>query len=285
MKHFILDIKRVLSIIGGTLLLSIAANGIFIPNRLLSGGITGISILLHFLLGLKISILILLLNIPIFILGFFFLRKTYLLYSLFGMLMLSFWLELTDHIILPAANDLSILVTGGVLYGVGLGIIFKFDGSTGGIDIVAKIINKYFSISMATLTFTINSIILLSSVYLFGMDIAVLTISTMFVSSKITTFVVDGINYKRTLFIITKQEHYELIAHHIIEEVHRGVTVISATGAYTKEPRYILYTTVGLREVARVKNVILKYDPNAFMTVSEAAEVIGNGKGFIHYTR
>jgi uncharacterized membrane-anchored protein YitT (DUF2179 family) len=266
----------------GTLLLSIATNGIFLPNKLLSGGITGISILLHFLFGFKMSLLILLLNIPIFLLGLFFLRKTYLAYSLFGMIMLSLWLELTDSIIISTGNILSILVVGGVLYGVGIGIIFRADGSTGGVDIIAKIINKYFSISMSTIIFLINGVILMVSIYLFGVDIAVITISTMFLGNKITTFVVDGINHKRTLFIITDSEHYETISAHIMQKIHRGVTVIPAIGAYTSKPKYILYTTIGIREVAKVKQIIISYDPDAFMTVSETAQVIGKGKGFMH---
>lgn len=276
------DLKRILSIMLGTLLLGIATNGIFIPNKLLSGGITGISMLLHFLFGFKMSLLILILNIPIFILGLFFLRKTYLAYSLFGMAMLSLWLELTASIKIPTGNILSILVVGGVLYGIGIGIIFRADGSTGGIDIIAKIINQYFSVSMATITFLMNGIILMISIYLFGVDIAVITISTMFLSSRITAFVVDGINYKRTLFIITDSEHYEAISSHIMQKIHRGVTVIPAIGAYTSKPKYILYTTIGIREVAKVKQITISYDPNAFMTVSETSQVIGKGKGFMH---
>ena len=285
MKNDFFDIRRIISITLGTLLLAIATNGVLIPNKLLSGGITGISMLLHFLFGFKVSLVVLLLNIPIFLLGLFFLRKTYLAYSLFGMLMLSLWLELTSKLIIPTGNILSILVVGGVLYGISIGVIFRADGSTGGIDIVAKIINKYFGISMATVTFLINGIILVLSIYLFGVDIAVLTISTMFLSTRVTNFVTDGINYKRTLFIITDSEHYQAISDHIMQKIHRGVTVIPAIGAYTSKPKYILYTTIGIREVAKAKHITLSYDPNAFMTVSETSQVIGNGKGFMHLDR
>jgi uncharacterized membrane-anchored protein YitT (DUF2179 family) len=282
MKDYPLDIKRILSIFLGTLLLAIATNGILIPNKLLSGGITGLSMLLYFLFDLKVSVLVILFNIPLFILGLFFLRKTYLAYSLFGMIILAIWLELTASVVIPTNDVLSILVVGGSLYGMGIGIIFRADGSTGGIDILAKIINQYFSINMATVTFCINGVILLLSIYFFGIDIAVLTISMMFLSSKITTFVVDGINHKRTLFIITDSEHYQIISDLIMQKIHRGVTVIPAIGAYTSKPKYILYTTIGIREVAKVKQVTLKYDPCAFMTVSETSQVIGKGKGFMH---
>ena len=161
------------------------------------------------------------------------------------------------------------------------GIIFKGDGSTGGIDIISKILNQRLSIGMATINLSINGIILLFSIVFFGIDLSVLTLATMFVSSRVTNFVVDGINYKRTLFIITDEAHYQSIADDILEELHRGVTVIPSIGAYTKEKKYILYTNIGIREVSRAKQIVAAHDKRAFMTVSETSQVIGNGRGFI----
>lgn len=276
-----LNVARIASIVVGTLLLAVATNGIIIPNKLLSGGVNGISILLHFLFNFKVSLLVILLNIPIFILGFLFLRKTYLAYSLLGMLMLSFWLEVTSNLIIPAGNILSIVLIGGTLHGIGTGLIFKHDGSTGGTDIIAKIINQHFSINMATTTFAINVLILVLSIYFFNIDMAVLTISTMFVSSKITNFAVDGLNRKRTLYIITDSKHFETLSHELLTALNRGVTMIPAIGAYTSDTKYILFTTVSMREVAKAKQIVLSIDPKAFMTVTETSQVIGNGRGFI----
>ena len=282
MKKNKLNIMRIISIIIGTLIIAVATNGIIIPNQLLSGGVSGISILLHFLFDFKVSLLVLLINIPIFILGFLFLKKTYLFYSLFGMLMLSFWLEITSSIVIPTENTLSILLVGGVVHGIGTGLIFKYDGSTGGTDIIAKIINQRLSINMATTTFILNVVILLLSVYFFNIDTTVLTLSVMFVSSQITNFAVDGLNRKRTLYIITDSDHHEALSKAILENVHRGVTMIPAIGAYTSDEKYILFTTVSIREVAKVKQLILSIDKNAFMTVTETSQVIGNGRGFLH---
>lgn len=282
MKPQLFNFKRILSIIIGTLLLALATNGILLPNRLLSGGVNGVAMLLYFLFSFKVSLLVILINIPIFIFGILFLKKSYLAYSLFGMLMLSFWLEVTNSISIPTNNTLSILVVAGLLHGVGTGIIFKADGSTGGTDIIAKIINKYFSINMATVTLAINAFIILLSAYFFNLDIAVLTISTMFISSQVANFVVDGVNRKRTLYIITTEQHYEALSDLLLKELHRGVTVIPAIGAYTSSTKYILFTTVSVREVAKAKQLILNVDSKAFMTVTETSQVIGNGRGFIH---
>ncbi len=284
MKNNFINYNRIFSIIIGTLLLAIATNGVLIPNKLLSGGVNGISTLLYFLFDAKVSITVILLNIPIFILGFVFLRKTYLTYSLFGMLMLSFWLEVTHSLVITQGNTLSTLVVAGFLHGIGTGIIFRADGSTGGTDIIAKIINKYFSINMATVTLGLNAIIIVLSIYFFGLDIAVLTISTMFLSSQIANFVVDGINRKRTLYIITDSPHADELSKCLLKELHRGVTMIPAIGAYTSESRYILFTTVSIREVAKAKQLVLRIDEKAFMTVTETSQVIGNGKGFLPLT-
>lgn len=277
-----INIKCIMSIIVGTLLIAIATNGILLPNHLLSGGVSGMSMLLHFIFGFRVSLLVLLINIPIFILGLIFLKKTYLAYSLFGMLTLSFWLEVTSKVYIPAESTLSILVVAGVLHGIGTGIIFRANGSTGGTDIIAKIIHDHFSINMATITLTINAIIIALSIYFFDIDIAVLTISTMFISSNVVNFVVDGINRKRTIYIVTDEAHHHELSKIILEELHRGVTMIPAIGAYTESTRYILFTTISVKEVAKVRQLVLSVDSKAFMTVTETSQVIGNGRGFIH---
>lgn len=284
MKNNFINYNRIFSIIIGTLLLAIATNGVLIPNQLLSGGVNGIATLLYFQLHTRVSITVIILNIPIFILGLIFLRKTYLTYSLFGMLMLSFWLEVTDSLMITQGNTLSTLVVAGFLHGLGTGIIFRADGSTGGTDIIAKIINKYFSINMATVILCLNALIIVLSIYFFGLDIAVLTISTMFISSQVANFVVDGINRKRTLYIITESEHADELSKCLLKELHRGVTMIPAIGAYTSESKYILFTTVSIREVAKAKQLVLRIDSKAFMTVTETSQVIGNGKGFLPLT-
>ncbi len=277
-----LDIKCIISIIIGTLLIAIATNGILLPNNLLSGGVSGISMLLHFMFGFKVSLLVLLINIPLFMIGFIFLKKSYLIYSLFGMLCLSFWLEITSPIYIPAETPLSILVVAGVLHGIGTGIIFRGNGSTGGTDIIAKIIHNHFSINMATINLSINALIIALSAYFFNIDIAVLTISTMFVSSNVVNFVVDGINRKRTIHIVTDANHHHELSKVILKELHRGVTIIPAIGGYTEKPRYILLTTISVKQVAKVRQLVLSVDPTAFMTVTETSQVIGNGRGFIH---
>ena len=278
-----IDIQRIIFMILGTFLISLSTNAILIPNHLLSGGVNGIATFLYFIFGWNVSLLVVFLNIPLFILAFLFLKRHFIAYSLFGMLMLSFWLEITRGIQIATTNTLSIILLGGLLNGLGSGIIFRGDGSTGGADIVAKIINKHLSISMATVSMGINGIIILFSICFFGIDLSILTLATMFVA-RITHFVVDGLNYRRTLFIITTKETYQSMANDIMSELLRGVTIIPAKGAYTEADRFILYTTISIQEVAKIKHIVAHHDPSAFVTITPTAQVIGNGKGFLPNT-
>lgn len=282
MNKKLIDLNKIVAIIIGTLLLAIAANSIFLPNRLLSAGLTGISMLLHFLFEWRISLLVLVLNIPLFIIGYFYLDKRFLFYALLGMSSLSFWVEITGGIVIPTTDTLSVILVGGVIHGMGTGILFRGNVSTGGMDIIAKIINQHFSISMATVNFVLNSIILSLSMYYYGLDITIVTIATMFVSSQVANFMVDGLNHKRTLFIISSKEKYKEVSEGLINELGRGVTVMAAKGAYTDEEKYFLYSTISISEVSKAKQIVLKHDSGAFMTISDTCQVIGNGKGFIH---
>ena len=277
-----LDIQRIFFMIVGTFLIALSTNALLIPHHLLSGGINGIATFLHLVLGSNVGLMVILLNIPLFIIALFFLKKNFVLFSLFGMLMLSFWLEVTAPILIETESPLTVIILGGLLNGLGSGIIFRGDGSTGGSDIIAKIINKHFSISMANVNMMFNTVIIILSLYFFNIDLATLTLATMFVSSRVTNFVVDGVNYRRTLFIITDELHYKPMAHHIMSELLRGVTIIPAQGAYTQTHRYILYTTVGIREIAKVKSIVAHHDLSAFVTVTPTAQVFGNGRGFMH---
>jgi uncharacterized membrane-anchored protein YitT (DUF2179 family) len=263
----------------GSLIMSIAVNGLFIPHNLLSGGVVGISILLHFLFNFNISYVSIILNIPIFIAGYFYIRKRFMRLSLFGMLSLSLFLELTKNI-KPLSDDLLVsLIFGSVIYGLGVGLIFRFNGSTGGSDIIAKIIYKYFAFSLSTVVLSINIVVIALSTYFFGLDISTYTLTAMFIISKVANFIIEGINHKRTVFIIS--DKYEEIAKTLMKDLHRGVTILEGSGAYTRKSRHILYCIIGTRQIARLKYLIKHIDKHAFVTVTETSQVFGNGRGFI----
>lgn len=274
-------LHRIISLALGTLLMAVAINGLLAPNHLLSGGIAGLALFLHFLFDFSISLSTIVLNIPLFILAFMFLKKRFIMFSLIGMSFLSLWLEVTKGITIQTDSTLTIILVSGLLNGLGLGIIFRADCSVGGTDIVAKILNQKFSFSMGSVGFIINLCIMLASTFVFGIDLAVLTATSMFVGSQTTNFVVDGLNRRRTVTIITSPEASSPMSKQIITDLHRGVTIVPAIGGYTHKDKSVLYTTVNLREVAKLKSIVCLHDSKAFVTVADTAQVIGNGRGFI----
>ena len=283
-QHFNLKFKTLLSILVGTLIMAIGINGFLRPNGLLSGGVGGIALLVHFLTDINLSILTIVLNIPLFILAFIFLKKRFIYLSLVGMMCLSFWLEVTHSLVIETDQILTVILLGGVLNGVGVGLIFRADASVGGTDIIAKILNKQYAMSMSSVTLSLNLLLMIAAIFYSGIDTATLTATAMFISSRVTNFVVDGINRRRTASIITTPDYAEKIATAIMHEMARGVTLVPAIGGYTHKDKFILYTTVNLREVAKLKRLVSSLDDHAFLTIADTAQVIGNGKGFISFS-
>jgi uncharacterized membrane-anchored protein YitT (DUF2179 family) len=268
-------IKNILIIFIGAFIISIPVNGILIPQHLLSGGVTGIAMLFNILFNWDVSLLVLILNIPIFILGYKFINKRFILFSLVGMLSFSASLSLTKNLYIPTHDILVSVLLGGVISGLGVGIVFRGSGSTGGMDIIAKMMNKFFSFSMGSVGFGINIFIIILSGFFFGIDLSVYTLALMFISSQTTNYVVDGLNYKRTITIITNRD--EEISQKIIKEVKRGVTLMYGEGAYTRAPRTIITCTVGISQVAKIKEIVKQTDLHAFMTITETSQVFGSG--------
>lgn len=276
-KYFIKLQHIVLTLIG-TFIVSISINGLYIPHSIMSGGVTGIAILANLTMGWNVSILIIAINIPIFIMGYKWVHREFVIYSLIGMFSLVFFLQLTNCFTFHAEEVLTTVLLGGFINGLGYGLILKVNASTGGNDIISKILNKYFSYSISTLNFAFNGIIIAMSVGFFGLDNAVQTLAAMFVSTQTIRFIVEGVNYKRTLFIITKEE--EAVAKTINESLHRGCTILSGKGSYTGKEKSVLYVVISINQVAKLKMLIKEIDKEAFINVMETRVVFGNGKGF-----
>ncbi|WZL82411.1 YitT family protein [Vallitaleaceae bacterium 9-2] len=272
--------KRIIMIFIGTLISSISINGLYIPNNILSGGFTGIAILLNLSLGFDISLSIILLNIPIFILGYKLINREYIFYSLVGMMSLSLCLTLTKGVSFHSDQMLTTLLLGGILNGVGFALVFKSEGSTGGNDIIAKIVHKRYMYSIASVGFGFNIIIISLSAIFFGIDIAITTLVAMYVTSTTIKYLMEGLNYKRTVFIITSQEH--AVSKAINREMRRGCTLIKGMGSYTKKNTYVLYTVISIGQLGALKRIVSDIDPKALINVMESHMVFGNGFLNIH---
>lgn len=268
-----------IKIICGSFLIAIAINGFYIPQKLLGGGLNGVTMLLNILLGVDTGLAYAVLNVPIFILGFLVLPRRFMAYTIVGLVTFSSALSLTAGFHLTAQNILTPILLGGALYGAGNGMIYSAGASTGGTDIIAKIVNRKFSLNISTVGFLLNLLVISVSMYFFGVDISVMTLAAMFVSTQVSNYVVDGLNHKRMVFIVSDQRNEEL-ATAILDELGRGVTVLKGEGAYTGQEKTMIYTVVGITQVAKLKALVKKIDAKAFVTVTETSQVIGRGKGF-----
>jgi len=261
----------------GCLLSSLSINAFLVPHHLLSGGVSGLAIIFYFLFGFPIGVQILLMNIPLLYAGYRLLGREYTIGTIYGTILFSLAVEATMFVSQYNLIDDPIIsaITGGVLAGIGSGLIFRVNGSAGGLDIVAAIVKKYYSLNFGAVGFAINCLIMGVAAMLFGLKLAMLTLISMFISANLTDKVVEGFNRKKTIFIVSYNT--DAIIEVILKEVGRGVTILHGQGAFTRQTKQVLFVVVSLTQIAKIKQLVDEVDPNAFMIVQDAAEVMGRG--------
>jgi uncharacterized membrane-anchored protein YitT (DUF2179 family) len=276
---FGLRLKNILFILLGAAIFSFGIVHFNMQNNLAEGGFTGITLLLYFLFHWDPSYTNLLLNVPLFFIGWKLLGRSVLLYTIIGTMSVSvfLWLFQRNQIEIPLRDDMTLaaLFAGGAI-GIGLGIIFRFGGTTGGVDIIARLANKYFGWSMGKTMFLFDAcVITLSLITYLSYKEAMYTLVTVFVAARVIDFMQEGAYSARGAMIIS--EHNNEIADKIMSEMGRGVTVLHGHGSYSKRKREVLYCVVGKNEIVRLKNLITSVDPHAFVSVSVVHDVMGEG--------
>ena len=273
------QIWRYSMVAAGSLISGIAINTFLIPHHLFSGGVSGVAMILYFLFDWPIGLQIIVLNIPIFYAAYRLLDRDYVICGVFGMLIFSVATDATRFLSTINLVDDTLLaaIYGGVITGIGSGMIFRVSGSAGGTDTIATIIKKYYSLNVGLVGFSINVFLMLVAAVLFGVKPAMYTLLSFFVGSRVTDTVIEGINRKKTILIISEMNIE--IAEAILEEVGRGATFLEGTGAYTGQDKKVLFVVVTLTQIAKIKFIVEKVDPHAFMIVQDAAEVLGHGFG------
>lgn len=267
-----------MELIAGCFICAFSVSCFYSPKHLLAGGVTGIAQLLNYQFNLPVSVMVIVINIPLFILALIFIDKRFTLFSLIGMFALSFCLEITGGIHVEFDSALTSVALGGVLNGLGLGLIYRSEASVGGTDIISKIIQRYYSGNMAYTGLIMNFAIVGVSALIYGIDQAVLTICAMYISSQVNTYITDGIDHRRAVTIITKKP--ELMADIIFASLDRTVTVTKGYGAYSREDYYVLYCVISRRELAKLKRCIKTADEKAFFTITRVTGVYGHGRNF-----
>lgn len=270
-------ILRYIVILIGITISSIGINGFLKPAHLLGGGVAGMSVAINHLTGINVGIITFLINIPIFILGFIFLERQFCITSLINMILFSTILGITQNIgNYIVINDIILqTVYGGILGGIGVGIVFRAKSSLGGTDILAAILKLKKNVAMKDTGLAINFIVVCVGAVLFGLNIGLYTLIGMFINAYVMNIVKDAMNYQKSVMLISNKS--EEIAKCIMKELVRGVTYIQAEGAYTQEKKKIIYCIVSSNEIPKIKEIALKHDKQAFISVNDVNEVKGRG--------
>ena len=248
------------------------------PNAIVSGGITGISMILNYLTQLPVGITAIVLNIPIFILGLIFIGGRFILRSLWGMLVSYAAIDLFALIPLDITqNPLLGAIFGGVLSGAGLGIVFSAGASTGGMDIVAKLVRRKLAyINMGQVMLGLDfAVILVFSLLFQKLEAGLYAIIAIYLSSKMVDVLLYGTKYAKAAYIVSEKS--QEISQRITKELGRGATLLSGRGAFTGDEKSVIFCAIKNRQIVELKRLVKDCDEQAFMIILEAREVLGHG--------
>lgn len=265
-----------ISIVLGALMWSISINGILIHHRLISGGVSGLALVIYYLAPkLSIGLMVFLINIPIFAMGWTMLSGKFFAFSLLGMASLSFFLTVTTPLQIPVENPLLACLFAGVISGVGSGLIFRAGGSGGGTGIIAMVLNRRYSVRVGLISFLLNTVPLLLGAFLIDLNAALYSIIYVYTNGSVMDRIISSFSERRSVWIISSQSSE--ICRQILSKLHRGATLLSGKGAYSHSPIEVIYSVITPFELAKLKDLVITADPKAFLIINETQEVIGKG--------
>lgn len=276
-------LKNILPVTLGTAIYAFALHYFVISNELMEGGVTGIALLINYAVHIPPSVTTLVLNIPLFLMGWRALGRESMLYTLWGTLSLSFFLWIMETLIrlkwiIPFTTNHDYLLAAlyaGVTLGTGLGIVFRFGATTGGSDIIAQLLNRSRGWSVGQIILILDAVIILISLFYLSQEKVLYTLVSIFVSTRMIDYITQGAYAAKAFTIIT--ESPSLIAEAITQEMQRGVTLFPARGAFSQETKEVVYCVVSRSEVRRLKMMIQAIDPQAFIIINNVNDVLGEG--------
>ena len=261
----------------GTGIMALAIQCIFEPIGLVTGGFSGIAIIIRKMTagivegGVPLWLTNLALNVPVFIAALIIKGRKFLGRTVIGTVLLSFWLYVIPQVDLTQGDYMLSAVFGGVITGIGIGFVLLAKATTGGTDMVSALIQKYVRhYSVVQILQVIDGMVVLAGLYVFGLKPALYAIVAIFITSKVSDALMEGMKYSKAAFIIT--DYYKEIADAIMTQLDRGLTGLDATGMYSGDKKTVLYCVVSKKEI-----IVAKIDPKAFVIVTDAREVFGEG--------
>lgn len=275
-KNFI---KESIGMIVGCILISVALNMFFSPHTIAPGGLSGLSVVLSKVSGLSVSAIMLIMGIPLIFFSIKILGTKNAIKTLIGMLLLSLCISLTSSLSQVSVTDDVLLaaITGAILLGLGLGVVFSVDGSTGGTDLIALMINKAIpSIPLSKCLVCIDGLVVMSSgIVNKNLETALYSAISLYIIVKMIDFIISGFDYSKCFIIITNEE--EKLKEAIVNDIKRGITILDGRGGYTDSSKSVLIVAVNKKQEVHMKKLIKNVDKNAFIIVSKAHEVFGEG--------
>lgn len=264
--------NRMLLIVVGATLSSIGLEIFLVPNNIIDGGVIGISMITSYLSGLPLGIFTFLLNIPFLIIGYKQIGKSFVLSTVFAVACLSVGVSVL-HPIPGLTHDVFLAaVFGGIINGMGVGLIIRAGGSLDGTEIVAIILDKKISFSIGEIVMFLNCFILIGAGFVYEWDRAMYSLITYFIAFKVIDIIVEGLDESKAVMVVSDQ--YQEITEAILARLGRGVTMLNGQGGFSKVPTNVIYAVISRLEIAKMKSIVLDFDPDALITIG-SVEVAG----------
>ncbi|HET7579254.1 MAG TPA: YitT family protein [Bacillales bacterium] len=265
--------KRILFVPLGAVLVAVALEIFLVPNNIIDGGITGISILVSALTGIKFGWLLILFNLPFFYLGYKQIGKTFAVTTVSAIVIISVCAILFIPVPVLTKNDLLASVFGGIILGIGVGMVIRYGGSTDGTDILGILFNKISPFSVGEVVMFFNIFILGSAGFVFGWDHAMYSLIAYFIAHKMIDITLEGLDSSKSVWIIS--ENHKEIGEALLSRLGRGVTYLEGEGGYSGDKKMTIFCVITRLEQAKLKNIVEELDPGAFLAIGDIHDVRG----------
>lgn len=274
--------REIIDYLGITVGVTLTALGLvwfLIPNKIAAGGVSGLGVIIFYLWKIPVSVTMLVLNVPLFFACVWVFGTRYGGKTLYGSVIISMMIEFWEsvvHLTPLTTNPLLASLYGGVIAGLGMGITFRFRGTTGGTDLAAQLFNRGTGISVGYSLFLFDGfVVVLAGLVFHSTELALYAIITIFVTSKFLDSVLEGWDYAKAAWIIS--DHSEEIGRKIIEELNRGATGLFGQGLYSTKHKQVILSVISRAEETKLKELVNQADPDAFVIITDAREVLGEG--------
>lgn len=266
-------LHRALLIMIGAILVAVALEIFLVPNKIIDGGITGISIIAAHISGIPLGAFLFFLNLPFLVIGYKQMGKTFAISTLFGVTVLSISASLLHPVPRLTNDPLLASVFGGIILGIGVGLVLRYGGSLDGTEIVAVLINKKSPFSVGEIVMFINLFILSSAGFVFGWNHAMYSLIAYYIAFKMIDLTIEGFQESKSVWIIS--DLYQQLGDAIVARLGRGVTYLKGEGGYTGDDKKVIFCVITRLEEAKLKSIVEELDPSAFLAVANIHDVSG----------